>query len=307
MKIREIDQVSVTVLVDNYTDLLRTDNSSLIKRPSLPERTVLLGEHGLSLFITIRSGETRTYVLMDAGASDISLMYNASRLGVDLNTLSSVIISHGHDDHVGSLEAVARSLNRSVMVHIHPVAFSRRRKVLPDGQTEVLPPDREGLEKAGISFHPTPEPTPIESGTILVTGEIERSTPFERIPPYYQVEDEGSWIADTFLDDQAVIIHLRNKGLIVITGCAHSGIINTVQYAKKITGVEEVHAVIGGFHLSGSFFRPAIKSTIALMQEINPAYIIPLHCTGWEAMIGFAEKMPGQFILNTVGTRYQFG
>ena len=102
------------------------------------------------------------------------------------------------------------------------------------------------------------------------------------------------------------MINVKGKGLVVISGCAHAGIINTVEYARKITGVDTVHAVIGGFHLTGPFFEPVIQPTIDAMKEIGPEYVIPLHCTGWKAMNRFAEEMPGQFILNTVGTTYTF-
>lgn len=121
------------------------------------------------------------------------------------------------------------------------------------------------------------------------------------------MEQSGTFVPDVFHDDQAVILKLEGKGLVVITGCAHAEIINTVHYARKITGVNQVHAVIGGFHLSGSFFKPAISPTIAAMKAIDPSFIIPLHCTGWEAITRFKEEMPNQVILNTVGTTYMFG
>jgi 7,8-dihydropterin-6-yl-methyl-4-(beta-D-ribofuranosyl)aminobenzene 5'-phosphate synthase len=108
------------------------------------------------------------------------------------------------------------------------------------------------------------------------------------------------------LDDQAIVIHIKGRGLIIISGCAHAGIVNTVEYAKKITGVHSVCAVMGGFHLTGPVFEPRINSTIDAMKAANPDYIIPMHCTGWKAINSFMASMPEKCILNTVGTTYVF-
>ncbi len=308
MRLQEVDRIEVTVLVDNYTDLLRTDNTSVVRRPSLPYGEILLAEHGLSLYISLWSGRNSSHILMDAGGSDISLQYNAARLGVSIREISSMIISHGHDDHMGSVKGILGHCTGPVPVYIHPAAFSRRRKcITAESLVDMVPPDRDALIKVGAEFHMTPGPTRLCQNQILVTGEIERSTSFEQINPIYFIEESGAWIPDSFRDDQAVILSLKGKGLVVITGCAHAGIINTIQYARYITGVDQIHAVIGGFHLSGSFFRMVIGETIFSMKEIDPAWIIPLHCTGWEAMTRFMEEMPDQVLLNTVGTTYMFG
>ena len=308
MRLEEVDRVTITVLVDNYSDLLRTDNTPVVTRPTLPYGEVLLAEHGLSLYITLWSGDTSSSILMDAGASEISLQYNAARLGVSICDISAMIISHGHDDHTGSVKGILNHCTHPIPVYIHPGAFSRRRKCLADHSlVEMAPPDRDVLIKMGAKFHLTPLPTILCQDQIIVTGEIERFAPFEQTNPVYFIEETGTWISDSFRDDQAVILSLKEKGLVVITGCAHAGIINTLQYARKITGINLIYAVIGGFHLSGSFFTPRIPSTIAAMKEIHPSHLIPLHCTGWEAMTCFMEEMPDQVILNTVGTTYTFG
>jgi 7,8-dihydropterin-6-yl-methyl-4-(beta-D-ribofuranosyl)aminobenzene 5'-phosphate synthase len=308
MKIQEIDRVEITALVDNYTDLMRVDNNPILKRPSLPNGEILLAEHGLSLFITVWSGEDSSSILMDAGASEISLQYNADRLGVNLPDISALVISHGHDDHMGSLKKILKEAAGPVPVYIHPGSFSKRQKWISEKSLiEIVPPDSDALQKSGAEFHMTPDPTKICQERILITGEIERSTTFERPNPIYYVEESGTWIQDLFLDDQAVILSLKEKGLVVITGCAHAGIINTILYARKITGVDQVFAVIGGFHLSGSFFRSVISPTISAIKVIDPTFVIPLHCTGWEAINRFAEEMPNQVIINTVGTTYKFG
>ncbi len=115
------------------------------------------------------------------------------------------------------------------------------------------------------------------------------------------------WVSDPLIfDDQAVVLNVRGKGLVVVTGCGHSGIVNILRYAQKITGVKQVYAVIGGFHLNGPLFEPIIPSTVDAMRELDPQVIVPTHCTGWKAVHAFAAAMPQAFVQNSVGTRYVF-
>lgn len=308
MRIAEIDQVIITALVDNYTDLLMTGSNPVVERPTVPYREVLLAEHGLSLHLRLFSKGSSFSLLMDAGASHVSLLYNAVRLGLDLHAIDGLVISHGHDDHVGSAEEVIRLAGGPLPVYIHPAAFCGREKRLPGGTViEMAPPDMSALSRAGASFHLTPGPTSVWDGRILVSGSIDRTINFEQTNPVYYIEKEGQMVPDLFVDDQVVILNLKGKGLVVITGCAHAGIINTLTYAEKITGIHTVHAVIGGFHLSGPFFTPRIGKTIHELGRIQPTWIVPLHCTGWEAMTRMIHEMPEQVILNTVGTVYRFG
>jgi len=310
MRLLEIDSVRITVLVDNYTDLLRSDSSSVVTRPDLQNGEVLLAEHGLSLHITAWSGNESISVLMDAGASKVALLYNAALLGIPLHDIAALVISHGHDDHVGSLVDVLELSKKPVPVYVHPGSFSRRQKRFSDKPfIDIAPPDKAACRDAGAELLFTSGPTLLWQDRILITGEIARTTVFEQSNPVYYVEvsdSSGSWVPDLFHDDQAVVFHLKGKGLVIITGCAHAGVINTVQYARAITGIDQIYAIIGGFHLSGPFFSRIIEPTVAMMQKINPGYVIPLHCTGWEAINRFTEEMPGHVILNTVGSSYTF-
>lgn len=307
MILNPIDHVEVMVLVDNYTDLLLTDNSTVFVRPSLPYGEVLLAEHGLSLYITLWEGTSSQSILMDTGASKISLRYNAARMGINLQDISALVISHGHDDHVGSLKEILEESSKPVPVYIHPGSFSKRQKRVSGKPVVNMPPlDIFELAPAKAEWCMTSGPTCMGQDRVLITGEIERTTIFERSNPAYYVEKSDTWIPDVFLDDQAVVFNLKGKGLVVITGCAHAGVINSVYYARKITGIDKIYAVIGGFHLSGPFFRSVIDKTISAMQEIDPVYLIPLHCTGWEATTRFMREMPGKVILNTVGSAYRF-
>ncbi len=119
-------------------------------------------------------------------------------------------------------------------------------------------------------------------------------------------EENGKEMWDPIEDDTASVMNIRGKGLVILSGCAHSGIINTVEYARKLTGINKVHVVMGGFHLTGSAFEPIIDDTVKSMKEIGPDYIVPTHCTGRKAVLAFEEAMPGQFILNMSGTTLTF-
>jgi 7,8-dihydropterin-6-yl-methyl-4-(beta-D-ribofuranosyl)aminobenzene 5'-phosphate synthase len=153
----------------------------------------------------------------------------------------------------------------------------------------------------------------------LITGEIPRNTSFEKGFPFQYAEkphnnsdDEEknlNLIPDPLVkDDQAIVVNVRNKGLVVITGCGHAGIINTVNYAKQVTGIDKVSAVVGGFHLpaDGGIFEKAIDSTLKELQKIDPEYIIPCHCTGWKATNKIIDLMPKKFIQSAVCTTFTF-
>jgi len=166
--------------------------------------------------------------------------------------------------------------------------------------------DEQSIMKTGAEIIKSRGPSTLASGLIMVTGEVERTTPFEKGFPTMEAKINGNWVVDPFNDDQAIIVNLKGKGLVIVGGCSHAGIINTIRYAKNITNIDKVYAVLGGFHLTGPLFEPIIGVTIDEMVKINPDYVVPMHCTGWNAVNQFKEKMPKQVIINTVGTCYTF-
>lgn len=305
---READRVEITVLVDNYTDLLLLQGTHAVRRPLVRPPAALLAEHGFSCLITVYAGAERHTVLLDAGVTPKSLFHNADILNANLDEVESVVLSHGHFDHFGGLPAFLQKKEKPTALVLHPDVFLHRRlNIVPLGvQVELPVLSEEGLQEAGALIQKREEAFLLASDLILVSGEVKRGTEFEKGFPGAEAKIGQQWVGDPFHDDQGLGIKVKNKGLVVIGGCSHSGIINTVLHLQEQAAAEKVYAVLGGFHLTGPIFEPIIAPTIQEMKKIAPAFVVPMHCTGWKAINRFAEEMPEQFVLNTVGTTYVF-
>jgi len=309
VNLRELERVEVTILVDNYTDLLLQQSTNVVKRALVPPPQAFLAEHGFSCLIKTIDGSEEHVMLMDVGISGTCLLHNAQLLKIDLSKVEALILSHGHFDHCWGLREILPRVSKGIPVVLHPDAFLPRRINFPALGIQVpLPPPVENmLKEAGIEIRKIREDSILASGRVLILGEIDRITEFEKGMPGAEAEINGQWVKDPFPDDRGVALKVKNKGLVVIGGCSHAGIINTVKHAQKTSGTPKVHAVLGGFHLTGPMMEPVIGPTIGKIKEIGPEYVVPTHCTGWRAINQFAKEMPEQFILNTVGTTYIFG
>jgi 7,8-dihydropterin-6-yl-methyl-4-(beta-D-ribofuranosyl)aminobenzene 5'-phosphate synthase len=309
VNVRELERVEVTVLVDNYTDLLLLQSTPVVKRPAVLPPNAFLAEHGFSCLIKTVDVEEHLF-LMDVGISGTCLLHNAQLLKSDLSKAEALILSHGHFDHCWALREILPKIPKGIPIILHPDAFLSRRFNLPALKIEVpmpSPPDENMLREAGMEVRKIREDSTMAGGRLLVLGEIERVTEFEKGMPGMEAEISGQWVKDPFSDDRGVAVKVKNKGLVIIGGCSHAGIINTVKHTQKVTGAPKVHAILGGFHLTGPMMEPVIGPTIEEMKKFGPDYIVPTHCTGWRAINQFSKEMPEQFILNTVGTTYIFG
>jgi len=307
LTLREADKLEVTVLVDNYTDVLLLQSTDVVKRPRTPPPNLPLAEHGLSYLLKVCSGSEEHVVLMDAGVSTTCLSHNADVLKVDLSKVESVVLSHGHFDHFGALIEFLNRATKRISLIMHPDAFLERRLNVPRiGVVDFPTLDEVALKETEMTLNKVKEASTLASDLILVSGEVQRVTDFEKGFPWAEAKIDDRWVVDPFHDDQGVAVKVKGRGLVVIGGCSHSGIINTVKHVQKVARTSKVHAVLGGFHLTGPIFEPIIGPTIEEMKKIGPDFVVPMHCTGWKAINQFTKVMPEQFLLNTVGTTYVF-
>jgi 7,8-dihydropterin-6-yl-methyl-4-(beta-D-ribofuranosyl)aminobenzene 5'-phosphate synthase len=191
---------------------------------------------------------------------------------------------------------------------LHPTAFRPARCVKIAENFNVFLPSlkRENVEAASLNVIETVEPWPLFNDSLLFLGEIPRRTEFERGFPKMHYEESGKEFWDPIEDDSAIVAHVKGKGLVILSGCAHAGIVNTVQYAREVTGEEKLYVVMGGFHLTGADFEPIIDPTAKALNELNPQYVVPTHCTGRKAVLHIENEMPDQFLLNMSGTKMVF-
>lgn len=307
--LKPIDGVEVLSIIDNSIDVLM-GNTQVARRAQRARdafsRPQLRAEHGVSMLVTTNGGGNKDSFLFDTGVTVDGALHNMDALQVKPNELHAVVLSHGHTDHTRGLIGLIRRYGRpKIPIVLHPDAFLQRKNVFPDGhETEHIPPSQRDLEAEDVEIIDERGPTMLVGGQALVTGQIPRITPYEKGNPAQMAWIDGKWQRDPWIhDDQAVIMNVKNKGLVILTGCGHAGVINTLAHAKNVTGVDEIYAVIGGFHLTGPAFEPAIAPTVEALKQFKPSIIVPEHCTGWRAMHLIAQEFPNAFVPNSVGTR----
>jgi len=315
--------VAITILVDNRADLLLKSSDTVKYYGDEP----LLAEHGFAALIHLR--EVGVRILWDSGMTAGTLMENMRRLKVDPHTIDVIALSHGHGDHTAGMTAVLQAMallpqardwpatatmeeierytaTRRVPLVAHPAAFRERWAIQEDGRKHgpIMGPPRAEWEAAGAEVILSEGPYRLAEGC-WTSGMVPR-TGWEVSglgkTRYYR--QGGAFHRDLLEDDQAIVIHLRDKGLLVISGCAHAGIMHTVHHAQQISGAQRVWGVIGGFHLAAAS-DGEIQRTIDEMRSLRPALIVACHCTGAQAMCRFAAQMPEAFIWGAVGARFE--
>jgi 7,8-dihydropterin-6-yl-methyl-4-(beta-D-ribofuranosyl)aminobenzene 5'-phosphate synthase len=320
LKVKEADAVEIISLVDNSVDFLSTidkkETQSL--RQWMRERysaewarthtQVPVAEHGFSMLVRVFNEETSSSVLFDTGGSPEGILENAKRMGIDLSEVDCIVLSHGHYDHFGGLLSAVKAINKvGLPIIVHENMFGLRGTKRSNGtiRKHTKFPTEAQLSPAQIVS--TKQPSLIAGDMVCVTGEIPRKTSYEKGFAQQMAFVDGVWQPDPWvMDDRALSISIKGKGLLVLSGCAHAGIINTVSYAQQITGIKNVYAVMGGFHLAGKEFESRIDQTVEALQRINPKLIVPSHCTGWRAMCAIAKAFPEAFVWNSVGNLYRF-
>jgi 7,8-dihydropterin-6-yl-methyl-4-(beta-D-ribofuranosyl)aminobenzene 5'-phosphate synthase len=316
--------VAITILVDNRTDLLVESTETVKRFTDAP----LLAEHGFAALVHLKTRKVK--ILWDAGLSGVALPENLRRMKIEPATFDMLALSHGHGDHTAAVSKVLHAMNlkpmprkwestatfdemahwaegRQVSIIAHPAAFRERWNFARDGTRHgpIQPPPRGEWEALGAQVVLSEQPHQLAPG-VWVTGMIPRSS-FETsgVSATRKYRAGHTFLPDQIEDDQAIVIHVKDKGLVVLSGCAHSGIVNTVNYACEISGVAQVEAIIGGFHLARAK-DDEIQRTVAEIKNLQPKLVAPTHCTGFAAIAQFAAQMPAAFSQSLVGTTYLF-
>ncbi len=306
----EVDKLTIWILADNYYDTNEPD-TKITKRYRSVTGKSMSAQHGLSYYIETVVGGKTSACMFDFGLDPVSVLSNIALLGLDIGRTNAFGLSHGHYDHFSGAVSIFKQ-NQSKIVpgtpfYVGEEAFNRRYTLRPGASepTDLGQLKREDIEALGVKVVELKTPTEIIPGAYS-TGHIERVTSYEKVPASQQIKRGEKIESDTFPGEQAIFFNVKGKGLVVLSGCAHCGIVNTVKHAQKVSGIEKVHAIMGGFHLIVA--KPElIQSTVADIKAIKPDHIVGTHCTGFRALVALSSAMPDAFTINTSGTKYTFG
>jgi 7,8-dihydropterin-6-yl-methyl-4-(beta-D-ribofuranosyl)aminobenzene 5'-phosphate synthase len=273
-----------------------------IKITTLSENTAsapdLLAEWGFSALIEIDS----LSILLDTGLST-SAVHNVGILGIDLKKINRIVLSHGHFDHTGGLQNVLQRTRKKIEIIAHPNFGGEKYSRQMDNSYRYIgiPFQRPVLESLGASFNMSRDPVRI-TDDILTSGEIPEITEYEEIEPNrFFIKEEGELKPDTLADDMALIINTK-PGLVVILGCGHRGLINTLRHAQKLTRRQEIRMVVGGCHLIGTSSE-RVRLTLAALKEMDVQKIGVSHCTGLPAAAIMSQELGDRFFFNNAGTK----
>ncbi|MFX0055027.1 MAG: MBL fold metallo-hydrolase [Promethearchaeota archaeon] len=322
MSLRELDSLEVIAIVDNslsiWTDPEREDVQRYQKWVEEEEedvdRPLPVAGAGLSLYVRAKV-DTETYtILYDTAETSQNMENNTAALGLNLKEIDAIVISHGHDDHFGGLLWTVENIGKKdIPVYVHPRMFLKKRyEVRSPGGLKIIDlksmPSKEEIEQAGGKVISTAEPILMGNGILLRTGEVPRLTDYEKGMEGLKALMNGKWQDDADVKhDVSLVANVKDKGLVVISGCSHAGIINIIREAQRLTQKTDVYAVIGGFHLAMGVKKDAMLETVKTMKKIHPKLLVPCHCTGWRARHLMSAEMPSEYVEGSVGHKYVIG
>jgi 7,8-dihydropterin-6-yl-methyl-4-(beta-D-ribofuranosyl)aminobenzene 5'-phosphate synthase len=311
MPLPEIDRLAVTAIVDNAIDSLRRDEKIARRFSNLRAQRMptLRAEHGLAHWVEVTRGRETARIAFDFGLTGESYTHNLVELGLDARTAEAIVVSHGHQDHFGGLAGFLETYRRFLpprlplyagVDHFLPRFVERQGQRVYIGRL-----DRDALERQDLDVTIVERPTLLPQG-VMLSGEMHEAEPFEVIPPDLRVERQGQVVQDTFIGEQTLIANVRDRGLVVVTSCSHRGIVGICRHATRVTGVGKIHAVMGGFHLSG-LGEERLTRVVDAFRELGVDWVVPQHCTGLEAQALLMQRLPAQMVVSSVGSTFTFG
>ena len=331
----QVDRLSVRVVTDAYHHAFErsgkvgevdVERVSFALAPNTTPKTPK-NEWGLALHVESARGKETRRILIDFGFTSETLNHNLGLFGIDAGTLDALVLSHGHYDHFGGMAGFLKAQRSKLKARL-PLylggeeCFCVREAGVGSASGSFGALDRKAIAAAKLRMVTTEKPQSI-AGHGFSTGWIPAES-FERVlsptrmkvgmakgvgcaankmPPEKRSAD---MIPDDFQHEHATCFNVKDRGLVVITSCGHRGVVNSVKAAVKVSGVEKVHAVLGGFHLAP---HPPeyVGETVKTLKEIDPDYVIPMHCTGETFLAMAQQEMPGKVIRSSTGSRYMFG
>lgn len=324
LSVRMIDDVSARFYVPSHKlDGLTVERAPRDETPDAPPRATLLGEWGLSMLAQSRRGNEERHVLVDFGYNPVAFLNNMELLKIAPEKIDAMVLSHGHYDHfgglVGFLKANKGKLKSGIPFYVGGEECFCTRAI---GKNQYGTLDRQAIVEANLLLM-TAEGPALVADHAFTTGKIPQTSFETPLTPTLEkigivngfgcfpdkvdpAKNTGSYIPDDFAHEIATSYVLKGKGLVILTSCSHRGLINTIRQAQAASGIQKVHAVIGGFHLLPPLDEDYYRKIIADLQAMKLDYLMPAHCTG-EAFYDMAKQaMPGKVFQSNVGTLYTF-
>jgi 7,8-dihydropterin-6-yl-methyl-4-(beta-D-ribofuranosyl)aminobenzene 5'-phosphate synthase len=269
----------------------------------------LRAEHGLAHHVEVTRGRETVRIAFDFGSSETALTHNFRALGLDASAIDVLALSHGHWDHWGGLAGMLRTyrrrMKRDLTFYGGEDHFLARFNQRGADRVNMGRLHRDEIERYDIRVESVRAPLMIADG-VLLSGEMREQEPFEPIPDNLKVERDGAIVPDSFMGEQTLIANLKGRGLVIVTSCSHRGIVGICHWAARVAGVPKIHAVIGGFHLSG-LGEERITQVTDAFRALELDYIVPQHCTGFEALVAVQRHLGDRLVISSVGTTFTFG
>ena len=317
--LNQIDELEIFVLMDNVSDPFSRSNegtywnesqyqSEIRKQKEFCGADCCRACNGLSLFIQFNVNQKTHAILFDTGPDAGLIVDNAKRLGLDLTDVEAIVLSHGHFDHYGGTISALKAINKTELpVYLHPDVFIPRAFGEEELTHITYNLTKNEIEQHGGKVIETTTPLSLFDNTLLLSGEVPRVTDYEKgMPDEFKLKGNEWQSSPDVIDEQCLIFSLKDKGMGIITGCGHTGIVNATKHASSLLNPDKIHLLMGGFHLADPFLADRINPTIEELETRDPNYLVTGHCTGRQTQAELSKTFGDKHIPYGVGARFKF-